>query len=134
MNKDIAYPPPQYHLTFTALSAHAACHIRRMVRTYLVMWGMPHLAEAAELAVTELLANVIKYVPDRSCTVLLLAEEGKLRVEVGDTSPAVPVKRTAQPWDESGRGLAMVELITDAWGVDRAEGAPGKKVWFELKA
>ncbi|GAA1125689.1 MULTISPECIES: hypothetical protein [Streptomyces violaceusniger group] len=39
-----------------------------------------------------------------------------------------------QSWGESGRGLAMVELIADAWGIDRAEGAPGRKVWFELKA
>lgn len=134
MNEDIAYPPPHYHLTFTALSAHAARHIRRMVRTYLAMWGMPHLAEPAGLAVTELLANVIKHVPGRSCTVVLLAEEGKLRVEVGDASPDVPVRRAAGPWDETGRGLTMVEQVTDAWGVERNTGAPGKKVWFELKA
>ncbi|MEU1806111.1 ATP-binding protein [Streptomyces sp. NPDC019937] len=134
MNEDIAYPPPHYHLTFTALSAHAACHIRRIVRTYLAMWDMPHLAEPAGLAVTELLANVIKHVPDRSCTVALLAQEGKLRVEVGDGSAAVPAKRAAGPWDENGRGLAMVELVTDAWGVERTPGAPGKTVWFELKA
>ena len=134
MNEDIAYPPSQYHLTFTALSPHAARHIRRIVRTYLAMWDMPHLAEAAGLAVTELLANVIKHVPGASCTVLLLAQEGKLRVEVGDASPVVPVRRAAGPWDEDGRGLAMVELITDAWGVERNQGRPGKTVWFELKA
>ncbi|MEU0840475.1 ATP-binding protein [Streptomyces sp. NPDC005962] len=134
MNEDIAYPPPHYHLTFTTLSAHAACHIRRIVRTFLAMWDMPHLDEAAGLAVTELLANVIKHVPGASCTVVLLAEEGKLRVEVGDASPVVPVKRAAGPWDESGRGLEMVELVTDAWGVERNTRGPGKKVWFELKA
>jgi anti-sigma regulatory factor (Ser/Thr protein kinase) len=93
VNEDIAYPPPHYHLTFTALSAHAARHIRRIVRTFLAMWDMPHLEEAAGLAVTELLANVIKHVPGASCTVVLLAEEGKLRVEVGDASPVVPAKR-----------------------------------------
>jgi len=98
------------------------------------MWDMPHLDEAAGLAVTELLANVIKHVPGGSCTVVLLAQEGKLRVEVGDASSVVPITRTAGPWDENGRGLAMVELVTDAWGVERNQDRPGKKVWFELKA
>ncbi|MGW7692430.1 ATP-binding protein [Streptomyces asiaticus] len=53
---------------------------------------------------------------------------------MGDASSAVPTIRAAGLWDESGRGLAMVDLVTDAWGVDRTEGAPGKTVWFELKA
>ncbi|WP_431776032.1 ATP-binding protein [Streptomyces cucumeris] len=134
MNKDIAYPPPQYHLTLAAMSPHAVRHIRRIVRTYALMWEMPHIAEVAELAVSELLANVVRHVPDRSCTVLLIAEEGRLRVEVGDNWPPLPARRTAGPWEESGRGLDLVDLITDAWGVDRTPARPGKTVWFELKA
>ncbi|MBL1097003.1 ATP-binding protein [Streptomyces coffeae] len=134
MNKDIAYPPPQYHLILAAMSPHAVRHIRRMVRIYAEMWEMGHVADAAGLAVTELLANVIKHVPDCSCAVLLIAEEGRLRVEVGDNSPVLPVRRTAGPWDESGRGLDLVDLITDAWGIDRTPARSGKRVWFELKA
>ncbi|MET7932167.1 ATP-binding protein [Streptomyces sp. NPDC005322] len=133
MNKDIAYPPPQYHLTLTAMSPHAARHLRRLLRVFLATWDMPHLSEPAELAMTELLANVIRHVPDRTCTALLLAEQGKLRVEVGDTWPGLPAKAAAGPWDEQGRGLALVELITDAWGVEQTPGRPGKRVWFELK-
>ncbi|NJQ02370.1 ATP-binding protein [Streptomyces sp. PLAI1-29] len=109
--------------------------VRRVVRACLDLWGAPGLADAAELAATELIANVARHVPDRRC---LLTVERRLpagvRVEVRDGAPALPPPpRAAGPEEESGRGLALVALITDAWGVlPHPEG--GKTVWFELAA
>ncbi|WP_328944921.1 hypothetical protein OG259_28955 [Streptomyces sp. NBC_00250] len=40
--------------------------------------------------------------------------------------------KAADPWDEGGRRLVLVEAVTDRWGVD--ERADGKTVWFECDA
>ncbi|GGO81896.1 ATP-binding protein [Wenjunlia tyrosinilytica] len=126
-------PPQQHHLTLTA-APHAARHVRRLVRVYLVLWDMPELTDAVELAATELLANVFTHVPDGRCTVRLRRLDGGVRVEVHDSCAEMPVARRAGLMDESGRGLAMIAAITSAWGVEPDPGGGGKCVWFEVGA
>lgn len=53
-----------------------------------------------------------------------------VRVEVLDGSPALPALRTATALDEGGRGIALVEALSTAWGSEAT--ADGKTVWFEL--
>ncbi|MGP3925442.1 ATP-binding protein [Streptomyces sp. 8N616] len=129
-------PHRQYRMRCT-VGEHSARDVRRIVRSYLSLWNMKELADAAELAVTELLANVIRHVPDRRCTVLVLRRPGGLRVEVSDGSPEKPVVRCAdsavEALDAGGRGLALLAAVVDAWGVlPTADG--GKTVWFECTA
>ncbi|MGP4001209.1 ATP-binding protein [Streptomyces sp. 8N706] len=138
MNSPIDLVPPlvrparQYRMNFT-VGEHSARHVRRIVRMYLRLWEMTGLADAAELAVTELLANVVRHVPDRRCSVLVLRTPEGLRVEVGDGAPGMPGVRSADPLDEAGRGLALLAAVVDAWGVVALpEG--GKTVWFECAA
>ncbi|WP_326839482.1 ATP-binding protein [Streptomyces olivaceus] len=124
--------PDQYRMSFTA-GAHSARHVRRIVRSYLGAWGLAELSDAVELGVTELLANVVRHVPDRRCTLLLLrqADGAGVRAEVSDGSPRFPL-RTAHVSDdaECGRGLVLLDAVADRWGaVPGAEG--GKTVWFE---
>ncbi|MGP3979690.1 ATP-binding protein [Streptomyces sp. KR80] len=123
-------PRKQYGMRFT-VGEHSARHVRRIVRSYLRLWGTPQLTDAAELAVTELLANVVRHVPDRRCSLLVLRRPGGLRVEVADGSPEKPyVRTTAAPDDETGRGLALLAAVVDAWGVLPTPDG-GKTVWFE---
>ncbi|MPY42433.1 ATP-binding protein [Streptomyces phyllanthi] len=110
---------------------HSARYIRRIVRFHLREWGLAELADAVELGVTELVANVVRHVPDRRCELLLLRAAAGVRVEVADGSPRLPV----MPGDlsmeaEGGRGLLLVEAVADKWGVE-ARGGGGKAVWFE---
>ena len=54
-----------------------------------------------------------------------------LRVEVHDGDPEQPGSVTEPPADsESGRGLLLVDVLADRWGVDEVVG--GKRLWFEL--
>jgi anti-sigma regulatory factor (Ser/Thr protein kinase) len=126
-------PPCQYRMTL-AVTPHALRHIRRIVRTHLRRWGMPELSDAAELAVTEVLANVIRHAADGLCALRVLRQDGGIRVEVSDGSPALPVPRWAGELDEDGRGLALLGAITHAWAAEPAADGTGKTVWFELKA
>jgi hypothetical protein len=60
------------HLT---VGEHSARHIRRIVRSLLADWEMPELYDAVALGVTELVANVVRHVPDRRCRLLVLLSE-----------------------------------------------------------
>ncbi|MEU7068765.1 ATP-binding protein [Streptomyces narbonensis] len=111
---------------------HSAGHMRRILRIYLTRWELGRLADPATLALTELVANVVRHVPGRRCSVLILREPYGLRVEVADSVPGTVFAKLAGPLEESGRGLALVEAVTDRWGVDAT--AAGKTVWFECDA
>ena len=125
-------PSYYYRMRFEP-GAHSARHVRRIVRAYLTAWGMAPLSEVAELGATELLANVVKHVPGSVCTMLLRRREAGVRVEVHDSDPTLPRMRQAGDWEEDGRGLVLLDLLTDAWAAERT--GPGTKViWFELKS
>ncbi|WP_254708745.1 ATP-binding protein [Streptomyces lunaelactis] len=124
-----------YRMGFT-VGAHSARHLRRILRTFLTRWDMAGLTDDAELALTELVANVVQHVPGRHCTLLILRRPDGLRVEVADEHPGSP--RPVRPecrgdeLDEGGRGLLLVEAVTDRWGTVPLPG--GKTVWFECDA
>lgn len=120
-----------YRMNLT-VGKHSARHLRRILRMFLEDWDMVELSDAGTLALTELVANVVRHVPDRRCTVLILRLPTGLRVEVTDASPWLP-RQT--PGDdelaEGGRGLLLVDAVTDRWDVALLPGGAGKTVWFE---
>lgn len=123
----------QYRLSLT-VGEHSARHIRAIARSLLDEWEMPELTDAVELGVTELVANVVRHVPDRRCEVLVLRQEGAVRVEVTDGSSQLPfLPDELPPEAEGGRGLLLLDSVADKWGVD-AMGRGGKTVWFECRA
>lgn len=125
-------PPAQYRISLT-VGEHSAHHVRRIVRSYLDEWELAELTDAVELGVTELLANVVRHVPDRRCTLLLLRAAAGVRVEVGEGSARLPVVRDDLPPDsERGRGLTLLGAVSDKWGVG-PRGGGGKTVWFECR-
>lgn len=120
----------QWRLSLTA-GEHSARHIRRIVRSLLDEWGLSPLCDAAELGVTELVANVVRHVPDRRCVVLVLRLETGVRVEVADGAPQLPVPAAESDVEaEHGRGLVLLDAVVDKWGVGPRSGG-GKMVWFE---
>nr|WP_188268048.1 MULTISPECIES: ATP-binding protein [unclassified Streptomyces] len=108
---------------------HSARHMRRILRLFLTRWELDPVYESAALALTELVSNVVRHVPDRRCSILILREPYGLRVEVADTVPGPVPAKAADPLDDGGRGLFLVEAVTDRWGAQ--EQAGGKTVWFE---
>ncbi|WP_309226267.1 ATP-binding protein [Streptomyces lunaelactis] len=106
--------------------------LRRVLRLHLTLWGLPELVESAQICVTELTSNVIRHVGAGTPTTLAVSMSGtRLRIEVHDPDTrALPTLPGAECEAESGRGMTLVDAVTDRWGVILR--ADSKVVWCEL--
>ncbi|QKV93522.1 ATP-binding protein [Streptomyces sp. NA02950] len=120
-----------WDLPFLAVPGEVAA-LRRIVRTHLKLWGLSDLVGAAQICVTELVANVIRHVGVGTPTTLALVMNGTdLRIEVHDPDrSALPTLLNVPKTAESGRGLTLVTAVSDRWGVIPTE--TGKTTWCEL--
>ncbi|WP_137993943.1 ATP-binding protein [Streptomyces vilmorinianum] len=96
-------------------------------------WELEAVSDTAAHIVAELAANAVTHgrVPGRDFRLALLSTETALRIEVtdtrGDRLPAV--RRPTET--SSGRGLLLVEALSDRWGVTTGP-VPRKTVWAEI--
>ena len=101
--------------------------------------------ETAELVVAELATNALRVSTpvvetnepdsgdaDEFVAVRLSVGDGRVMVQVWDRDDsAMPRRSVAGLWDESGRGLALVEALCDRWSAYRAASG-GKVVWAQF--
>jgi anti-sigma regulatory factor (Ser/Thr protein kinase) len=87
------------------------------------------VVEAAELMTSELATNVLRHAQS-SFELTIHVTEDQVRVEVRDSGEGQPTLRSPDPHEHSGRGLRIVQALSDAWGVIPT--ASGKLVWFTL--
>jgi anti-sigma regulatory factor (Ser/Thr protein kinase) len=111
---------------------------RRLVSDLLDRWEMPALGEPAALLTSELVTNALLHAESgRNLGLTITVSEGVLEVGVSDHSSDPITPETNRPnvsrgTDEGGRGLLLVDSLSDEWGV--APLADGKQVWFRLSA
>ncbi|MEV0528006.1 ATP-binding protein [Streptomyces sp. NPDC050439] len=124
-------PRIAWELSFLAEPEEVAA-LRRIVRLHLVRWGLPHVIDAAQLCVSELVTNVIDHVGAGTPSVLGLSMRGTcVRIEVRDPDARVlPTLVAAETDAEVGRGVALVNEVAERWGVLPA--ADSKVTWCEL--
>jgi anti-sigma regulatory factor (Ser/Thr protein kinase) len=87
------------------------------------------IVDAAELMACELATNCVRHAHTEF--ELAIHVQGEIRVEVRDTNHGQPVPGSPAPVEPSGRGLLIVEAMSDAWGVTPS--STGKTVWFALQ-
>ena len=92
--------------------------------------GLDHELHDVMVMVSELATNAVKHAAG-TFEVSAYSDGTRLRVEVSDADPSVPQVQWVPAGATSGRGLLIVETLSDAWGVIAREGG-GKAVWFEL--
>lgn len=105
----------------------------------------PRVIETVELLTSELVTNAIIHAtrspafhhPAGSLlghpagpVLVVRVNTTRVRVEVHDSSSSVPVRQHAEPFDLTGRGMAIVEELAKDWGVEHLP--KGKRVWFEV--
>ncbi|MEU6230917.1 SpoIIE family protein phosphatase [Streptomyces sp. NPDC047042] len=91
-------------------------------------WHLQDLEFVAELVVSELVTNALRY--GRQPVLLRLIRGTELICEVSDAGSTAPHLRRARTFDEGGRGLLIVAQLTQRWG-SRPTPA-GKTIWAEI--
>jgi PAS domain S-box-containing protein len=106
--------------------------IRQWALGKLAEWGgLEHVVDPVQLIVSELVTNVIRHATGHEATIRLERHEDRLVLAVIDPDATPPRLTRAEPEDEGGRGLSLVEALADRWGT-RHLPAGGKLVWCEL--
>src|SRR5260370_14466272 len=106
---------------------------RLHTRAVLWEWGMAGLGERAELVVSELTTNAVQAPrvpgPPDVIRLWLLSDKEKVLILVWDASPhpLAPSYHDASDIREGGRGLMLVDAISDQWSWYSVPG--GKVVW-----
>ncbi|MEU9376304.1 SpoIIE family protein phosphatase [Streptomyces sp. NPDC048255] len=103
---------------------------RHLIRAAVAAWGAGDRADEIELAADELMTNALVHTDGGGEVSMRFTGEGRIRIEVEDSSSALPQRREAGDWAVSGRGLLLVEELADDWGVEPRGG--GKRVWCEF--
>ena len=91
-----------------------------------------HVVEDAVLLVSEVVTNSVVYGGPPIVVAVDCDTSSGLQVRVRDGSRVMPRPRDAEVWEEGGRGLSLVEMLSDDWGVETEPG-DGKQVWFVLR-
>lgn len=91
----------------------------------------PQLTEYAVLLVSELVGNAVRHTGARCVGLRMHRRRGWIRVEVRDPSRGLPCLMPVQELDITGRGLFLVDKLSDRWGVDLLP--RGKTTWFEMR-
>jgi hypothetical protein len=106
----------------------AVARARKWVTSTLTTWNLRDLEFAAELIVSELVTNAIRY--GRPPFQLRIIRDDALICEVSDASSTAPHLRRARTFDEGGRGLLIVAQIARRWGSRQTPA--GKTIWAEI--
>lgn len=137
--------PLQSSLMLGVLPTTAGC-ARLHARKVVCEWGLASLAEAVELVVSELVTNAFfaSTYPDGRpryrhgaglphVHLMLSSDLVRVLIQVWDQNPHPPIQEVAAPDEESGRGLMLVEALSERWNWDVPPEWGGKVVWAELK-
>jgi len=126
---NVAQWPYHSFLPLGALPGAIPC-ARLHTTAVLWEWGMDRLAHQAELTVSELVTNAVRASTEARAasrapgsprglpvvTLRLAGDRRHLLVEVSDHDPRPPVPTQAEPERDGGRGLLLVEAVSDRWG------------------
>ena len=107
--------------------ARSVLRARQFVCFHLVDHRLFYLVDDVRLAASELAANVVRHA-HTPFTVILERAAQSVMLTVQDGSPSPPVHLAAEPFEVGGRGLSIIDLVSDDWGVTEGPGR-GKSVW-----
>jgi GAF domain-containing protein/anti-sigma regulatory factor (Ser/Thr protein kinase) len=106
---------------------------RAAVLEVLAEWALDQLGESAALLVSEIVTNGVRHAGTGLRVALSRPAPDRVRVAVTDWAPRAGVQLRHSGRDsEGGRGLFLVDRLSDGWGSVADD--VRKTVWFELQA
>lgn len=117
-----------------ANTAASVAQARSATRSYLARSDRRFTeVDSAVLVVSELVSNAVQHATHTDEIELIMhVRQGCLHVEVLDRDPSPPQEGSPGRYDEWGRGLRIVERLSDRWGWEPV-GGNGKRVWCDLE-
>jgi phosphoserine phosphatase RsbU/P len=112
-----------------------ACHpasvrsARRFIAESVELLGLQRLPDV-QLMVSELATNAVLHAESQFDVVLEKVDRNTLRVEVRDFGHGVPAVISDGTESAGGRGLKIVDLLSQTWGVENRPAGQGKSTWF----
>jgi anti-sigma regulatory factor (Ser/Thr protein kinase) len=107
----------------------AAAKARAFLRKFACEHCLPGV-DTAELLISEVVTNSIRHARPPYYIAIECKRGRTLEVRVSDGSRRAPKKGEVDVWSESGRGVALVDQLSQKWGVKRS--LRGKTVWFRI--
>jgi serine/threonine-protein kinase RsbW len=109
----------------------APAHVRRFVANLLT--EIPReIADEVAIMVSELATNCVRHTVT-DFTVRVEQTPSEVRVDVTDAGGGKPEVRSPDLSEPSGRGLRIVQELSDSFGIIEPEDSPGKTVWFVVR-
>jgi serine/threonine-protein kinase RsbW len=93
----------------------------------------PDVVPRVEIMVSEVATNAVVHA-GTDFEVVVERNGALIRVEITDRGGGEPAVRDVKPRDRHGRGLRIVDVFSDDWGVRHAPDGTGKTVWFIVGA
>lgn len=112
-----------------AMHPESAALARQFVSAQCRAWGCEDALDDMLLITSELVTNAVIHAGSNPHLLTCLVGD-VVRVEVIDDSHEHGEMRVADPFDEHGRGLFIVDAISTRWGIERL--LHGKRVWAEV--
>jgi PAS domain S-box-containing protein len=121
---------PQHDRTrINRLDPRAARSARDFIARQVAEPELTDLRETLVLLVSEVVTNALRHT-DGDIELAIWRFPDRLRVEVSDETSRSPVSARSGLLDESGRGVPLMDALSDRWGT--SPHGEGKIVWFEL--
>lgn len=114
----------------------SAALVRHQMANELNRLGLSQeVVDEAILVASELLGNAIRHTAKGDSGMISIGwdfDDTGVTVAVADESKVYPHPRTPRADEPGGRGLTIIESLSDNWGVQPVDG--GKRVWAHLPA
>lgn len=124
-----------HQITFSVLPTPAAVttarrHVRDTVQAWAETSPDSDVVHTAEVVFSELATNAIRFSEHRPIPVAVRLSDAVLRMEVHDRGPALPAPTLPEDDSEGGRGLFLVGVLADRFGMTSTDS--GKTCWAEI--
>jgi anti-sigma regulatory factor (Ser/Thr protein kinase) len=115
--------------TFAPVAA-SVVEVRRFLRDELQ--GLPaRVVDVATLLSSELATNVVRHALVPYVVEVQLADRS-IGVRVTDHGGGHPVQRSPEVTETTGRGILIVDALSDGWGIVQDASTAETTVWFRL--
>jgi anti-sigma regulatory factor (Ser/Thr protein kinase) len=115
------------HKTVLAAEPTSASLARDFVRLHLTEHDLPLLVDDLRLVVSELATNAVAHA-QTPFVLTLSGADGSVLLAIQDQSMSVPARAAPDVMDLNGRGLMIVDHLSQEWGTS-TDGHGLKSVW-----